>query len=367
MFDLGTLTLPALALLAVLGAGIYTGDDVTMGDFSVTSTAEEAGYNADVVTRRLRDHMAMITDDAAAEMAEVSIEPTSFERSVSNAQTYFELRPAVDAARLALGTMPFFLNGEITARGDQLTLTVRVFSGNARDPVTIVEERGTADALESMIHDAAVGVLEQVSPFVAGVYTRSLEEANGEITFPRTILVAERMLAAPHDDQHYLACALLARTLMRRAELATTDPSFDQRKADYEEALRYFDLALMHRPGFTYALINKGVIQAVLGDYAAADATFAAAVRTDPNRLLTRVRWAEMLLQQGRPEQAVYQYVAAVSIAPHDAALRAQLGDIYSQLGAQDLAVQQYEMATFLDPANDSYRKTDETLTGTKE
>lgn len=367
MFDLGTLTLPALALIAVLGAGIYSGEDVTMGDFSVTGVASDAGYDADVLARRLRDRMAAIAESAAADVAEVSIEPTSFERSVSAAQGYFELRPAVDAARLALGVMPFYLNGEITSRADQMLLTVRIFTSGTRDPVSIVEERGTADTLDAMVQDAAESVLEVVSPFVAGTYTRGVEEAGGEITFPRTILIAERMLSSADESQHYLACALMGRTLMRRAELAVDDPSFEMRKADYEDAMRYFDLSLMHRPDFAYALINKAVIQAVLGDYASADATFAAAVRLDPNRLLTRVRWAEMLLKQGLPDQAVYQYVAAVRIAPHDAALRAQLGDVYSQLGAQEEALAQYNMATFLDPANTAYRDVGATLTGTKE
>lgn len=364
MFDFGTLTLPALALLGVVGVGVYVGEDVTMGDFQVPWTVDAAGYNADVLSRRLVDRMDQIVASTAGDLAEVSLAATSFKRSVSEAKSYLELGPVVDAARLAIGTMPFYIDGEITDQGEQTVLTVRI---NTATETFIVDKRGTVDTLDEMVNDAALSVLEHIAPFTAGVYTRTIEEATGEITFPRTILVAERMLAAADEQDHYLGCALMGRTLMRRAELNTDDPSFEVRKQDYEEALRYFDLSLVHRPNFLYALINKAVILAVLGDYASADAAFADAVWRDPNRLLTRLRWAEMLLKQGLPDQAVYQYVAAVKIAPHDAALRAQLGDVYSQLGAQEEALAQYDLATFLDPANSAYRNVGATLTGTEQ
>lgn len=364
MIDFGTLTLPALALLGVVGAGVYVGEDVTIGHFEVTWTADAAGYTGDVLSRRLLDRMEAIAESTAADLAEVSLLETTFERSVSEAQSYLELKPVVDAARLAIGAMPYYVTGEVTQQGEVTVLTVRITT--ATEVVTL-EQRGTIDTLQQMVDDAALATLEQVAPFVAGVYTRKAEEAAGDAMFPRTLVVAGRMVSSHDEAQRYLGCALMGRTLMRRAELATDDPTFDRRKADYQEALRYFDLALRLQPDFDYALINKAVIEAVLGDYATADVNFAAAVRLDPDRLLTRVRWAEMLMRQGLPDQAVHQYVAAVTIAPHDAALREQLGDVYSQLGAQDAALEQYDLAILYDPANDAYHHAGETLTGTKD
>ncbi len=367
VFEFGAISLSVLALGGLLSAGLLTVDDITIGEFHVPPALEWDGWSGEVVQHRLHDHLDRVIETAGSELTALDLHPTTLERSVSSLQNYFELDTLADGARLALGLMPYYLSGEVTRQEGEVLLTVRVYDDASDHPgIHIVQERGTAAEMDQILRAAALGVLEEINPYLVGLYLRRIEEAEGHLRFPRALLAADRILATRPLEEHYLAYGLRGRTFMRQAELAT-EAGFEAQEASYREAINAFRAALRREPGFAYAHTNLAIIYAVLGDFGAANRHFAEAVTLQPNDLQTRIRWAESLEREGDIVGAAYQYVAAVTLSPDNAQLRDRLGDLYIQLGQVDAALVQYEAAIDLDPGNDTYRDVRQTLIGTTE
>lgn len=64
---------------------------------------------------------------------------------------------------------------------------------------------------------------------------------------------------------------------------------------------------------------------------------------------------AESLEAQGRPRDAIFQYVAAVELSTHDAELRDRLATLYLKEHYVDAARQQWRAAYQIDPMHNAF------------
>lgn len=152
--------------------------------------------------------------------------------------------------------------------------------------------------------------------------------------FPRHDTIAEDYQAAlqkaDRDEQR--------REVLERAhELQPDDPAhpwrlaFLARRAErYDEALRYFDLAL----------IGNG----------------------NPRSL--HVERAETLVNAGRPAEAIAAWQQALRWAPHEAWLHEQLGQLYLEEGQEEPAIASLERALQIDPTDRQVRESLRRLRG---
>lgn len=98
------------------------------------------------------------------------------------------------------------------------------------------------------------------------------------------------------------------------------------------QARRYLDSALNIAPASVNALILRGYVSAHQGRYKEAEADFQIAARSNPRNLWLWANWGELLVMQGKKDQAINMYRKAVDHPPtHDTYDRAR-ADAYGKL-----------------------------------
>ena len=353
MLDFGLFTIPAVAAAMVFVTALFIGEDIVIEKIYVPTVREWSGYNSTVATRQLGDEMREMSVAAASELQAVNIDEGGVEKGISAFEDYFEVGLLINGTRNVLGLIKYYINGEITEVGGEPQLSIRVYTKKEDNPVKLIVVKGKNNDIDALLHDGAVEILEFINPYVIALYYRRLELEQKQYDFPKTHETIEKFLLTQPNEQHFLAYGLLGRMHMLKAE-RDTSLTPEQREAQYVEAERHLQAALYQQPEFLYPLINLGIIRAGKKDYAAADGYFARAVKANPNYLITRTAWGNMLSDQGLFNDAAIQYEAAVQIDPHSAKLRAKLADLYEKAGKPEQAREQALVALKLDPISEA-------------
>ena len=354
MFDLGILTVPAIAALSVFVVALFVGEDVVIEKVEVPYQLQWSGYSSPVATRQFIDEMRRLNEGAASELTGLEVDPTNIQEGIGAFEDYFEISVLVNGTRNLLGMIPYYVESEIAEVNGQEVLTVRVFTQDEKKPVYVSVTKSDPSDIGPMMHQAAVNVLEQINPYVVVLYYRQTELAAGQYDFPKTKAAADRFFASQPLDKHFLVYGLLGRMHMLKAERdRALSPA--EKEAEYDTAMQFLEAALRQHDDFLYPYINIGLIYAVRGDTAVAEKYFARAVEIDPNYLTTRKLWGDLLIKQGRNREAAYQYVAAVEISRENAELRDKLAQIYRDLGDKDAAREQWKEALKIAPTTQAY------------
>jgi tetratricopeptide (TPR) repeat protein len=354
MIDLSLLTYPVLGVLAVFAVSLFSGENVVIEKISVPYQLQWSGYTSDVATRQFVDALRKLNEDAASELSELEVDPTDLQSGLGAFEDYFSITVLVNGARNVLGLIPYYVEGEIAEVRGEETLTVRVFTDKEAAPVYVNVTKGDANNIQPIIKAAAVDVLEHINPYVVTLYYRQTELAAGQFDFTKTQAAADRYLASEPLNKHYLIYGLLGRMHMLKAEQdkALTP---DQKQAEYDEAMKYLEAALRQRDNFLYPYINIGLIYASRGQNDLAEKFYARAVDINPNYLITRRVWGDLLAKEGRWQDAAIQYVAAVEIDRDSAELRDKLARTYLALGRPDAARAQWVEARRISPLTPAY------------
>ncbi|HLS68592.1 MAG TPA: tetratricopeptide repeat protein [Kiloniellales bacterium] len=354
MLDIGILIAPLLAGAAVFSLALLSGEDIAVGRIGTTAVLEARGYSDVVITRKLTDYMRDINSYAASEVAGLHVQHDKLEHSIGAFEQFFEIQMLMTGTRNLLGLIPIYIDGELTEDADDLVVTMRVYHEDEALPIHLARVRGNPDEVDMLLHAVATEVLTGVNPYIPALYYRRQEQAAGNWEFPETRRLAEHFLREWPLEQHYMMHALVGRMHMLRAE---NDPALteEERAVEYERAEELLEGARMQQPGFLFPHINLAVIQAERGDYEEASASFRRAAELNPRYRTTRELWGEMLLRQGKTEEALAQFVAAVEIDRKDPGLRYRLAELYRTVGRPDLARQQLERAVKLRPDERRY------------
>ena len=364
MLDFGLLTVPAIAALSVFVTALFVGEEIVIDKIQVSSQLEWSGYTTVVATRQLSDELRELGVNAASELTGIEIDETSLEKGVEAFEDYFEISSLINGTRNLFGMIPFYINGEITQKGSEAVFVARVYVQEGdEEEVKVVTARGDPKDLRGIMHEGALGILEEINPYIVALYYRQTETAAKQFDYPQTQATIERYLESRPVEEHFLAYGLLGRMHMLRAE---RDTSLTQEgtQAAYDAALEQLHAGLRQKPDFLYPLINLGLIHAARGEFDLAERYYARAVEVNPDYLVTRTSWGDMLIRQGRVHDAVFQYVAAVEIEPEDDEIRDALAGLYVRAGRPDAAREQWQKALLIKPTNVAYAENIRALGG---
>ena len=351
MIDLGIFTVPLLGALSVFMVAFFTGDTISFDDIPTPADMQWNGYDSHVVTRMLVDELRQLNEDAQSEAAGLEVDPSYVDQSLGQYAEYFGIGKLVDTTRNLVGANQFYVSSEVTDSAGKILYTARLFSPNSNEPVDTVRVEGDPANPTPMIHEAALQLLTNISPYIVALHYFKQETAALKWDYPKTRELLKQHIETPPPQDNYLAYDLIGRMhRMRAEEDVTLTP--DQKRKELNDAIHEFNAALRQNPRFLFTNFVLGVVYGDLEDYANADLYFAKAVAIDPNFLPAREHWGRDLVKQGRVREAVYQYVAAVEIAPEDPELHNKLAELYFKLNHSDAAVAQWEIAEKLDPTN---------------
>jgi tetratricopeptide (TPR) repeat protein len=364
MFDFGLLTVPAIAALSVFVTALFVGEEIVIDKIHVSSQLEWSGYTTVVATRQLSDELRELGVNAASELTGIEIDETSLEKGVEAFEDYFEISSLINGTRNLFGMIPFYINGEITEKGGEAVFVARVYiQEGEEEEVKVITAKGDPKDLRGIMHEGALGILEEINPYIVALYYRKTETAAKRFDYPETQATIERYLASRPVEEHFLAYGLLGRMHMLRAE-RDTSLTPEGKQAAYDAALEQLHASLRQKPDFLYPLINLGLIHAARGEYDLAERYYARAVEVNPDYLITRTSWGDMLIRQGRVHDAVFQYIAAVEIEPEDDEIRDALAGLYVRAGRPDAAREQWQKALLIKPTNVAYAENIRALGG---
>ena len=354
MLDLGVFTIPLMSAGAVFLVAILAGNDIAIDQIRVLPDLNAESHNELVLTRELIDELRRIQESASVELTGIDVGGSGIDKSVASVTDYFNLSTVVNSVRNIAGLTSYHIMSEITPDGGDIRFTARIFTNNEDAAVTLVTLKGKSDDLRSMFHDAAIQILTALSPYVVALHYYREELANNDFAFPKTREMLSKQITESARMKSYLAYDLLGRTYRIKAERDTKLP--DAQKAEaLDSAEHYLKAALVQAPEFFQSNANLAMVYADKQKYDLADRLFAKAVALEPNNALARRRWAEMLAEQGRDRDAVFQYVAAVELAPHNAALRDRLAELYLKANRPDAARDQWRAAFQIDPLHKAF------------
>ena len=123
-------------------------------------------------------------------------------------------------------------------------------------------------------------------------------------------------------------------------------------KQQYEEAIEYFDKALMINPDDALALYNKGAALYYLGNYEEAIEYFDKSLMINPDYLYALNNKGAALYYLGNYEEAIEYYDKALSINPSDATVLYNKGDSLDALGNYEEAIEYYDKALSINPSD---------------
>ena len=150
-------------------------------------------------------------------------------------------------------------------------------------------------------------------------------------------IVREVLIRAPENgDAHYLRAAILTNRgeldtalphAQKAAELKPDDPRVLGNLgavlihfADFAEALKPLDKAVALAPNYNLARRNRGVANAALEEFEAAETDLKAAAKLEPKRAETRLLLAEVLIQRHKLEAAAAELAEAEKLGARQTA-----------------------------------------------
>ena len=138
-----------------------------------------------------------------------------------------------------------------------------------------------------------------------------------------------------------------------RSEYAAAQKKLSRR--DVTDAVAHLERAVAIAPQFASAWNNLGTIAYQTRQYARADECFRKALEQNPGSYEPLVNLGGVLLNEGKPDEALPFNRFAVLSRPHDALANSQLGMNYFMLRNLESSQEYLEIAKRIDPAHFSY------------
>lgn len=117
-----------------------------------------------------------------------------------------------------------------------------------------------------------------------------------------------------------------------------------------DEALASYETAISFCPPYYEAYLNRGMLQAVLGDYATAMKDFGRVLEIKPQEWRAFLAMGNIHLAHGEYEEAVQMYCNALAMEPLNADLQCNMGLACSERGESETSIAHYRAAIALNP-----------------
>lgn len=151
-------------------------------------------------------------------------------------------------------------------------------------------------------------------------------------------------------DEHTVSIAAIS--IPKGAIKAYEEAQRSQRRGDGDSAIGHLTRAVTLAPGFSAAWNNLGTLAYQQRRYPEAEANFRRALKADAGAYEPKVNLGGVLLNLGRPDEALAFNAECVKLRPKDALANSQLGMTYFQKGEFAPAERFLLEARRLDPAH---------------
>ncbi|MDQ3919403.1 MAG: tetratricopeptide repeat protein [Acidobacteriota bacterium] len=352
----------AIVILALLIGGVvqqYEGrNDVMLDRFKVPSDLEGVGYSPEVVATKLADNIRRISDNAVSHVGSnigasattsvggskggvtaskdlirlqtFTLAKTNSPLDIEVPQTRVTVKSIFQYLFESLGVKPRRIDGEITSRGELLTLTVRITeNGDVHTLTPITESTGDTEAL---LAEGARAIYRDIQPVVLASYLYS----SGPAETPAAKDLIQDCIY--QNKEAALANVLWGIILLNESK--------------YDDALRKFDdaQAIKHEPEIDDILVScRARAWEGKGNYEAADKIYSAALK-QKRAPLTLTNYAGYLANRGYAEDALERYREVIRAQPDSDIAHSGAGYALERLGSYEKAEAEYREAIRLNP-----------------
>lgn len=119
-----------------------------------------------------------------------------------------------------------------------------------------------------------------------------------------------------------------------------------------QEAIKYYNMAIIQNPNNTTALFNRGISNAALGRYEEAYMDYSQVIAIDPDFQSAYRNRAGASMRQEKFERAIKDYNKAIKFSPKEAVLYANRGEAYLYSRKYKRALEDYNQAITLGGIN---------------
>ncbi len=342
--DFGLLTLPVIALSALLGYTVFfESTSVLFRDIDVPVAMEEDGFTPKVMSSRLANEVRAINRAARTAKEQQKVGLSDDETAVKVVADQFEFMKPLKATQEVMGLVTFAFGGEVVKLESGYEFTVR---GEDRKKGRTITASAHGPRPEELIRPVAIDLVRFVDPYiVASYYYETTKDAGGKDYTNTSRELRNCLINMAKEDRHW-AVNLQGLVLL------------NQGKPD--EAIEKFSEAKAMRPDFVNPVYNTGVALAAKGKYEDAIAKYKEVLTIDAEKR-TRyphayTQWGVALAATGKPEEAFTMFRRAEQADPTYADLYNAWGKVLRDQGKQAEAREMFQKAADRVPERAEYR-----------
>lgn len=331
--DFGLLTLPVLALSALLGYSVFfETSKVLFREIEVPEAAAEEGFSPRVVASRLANEVKLINRGARTAKEQQKVGLTDDETVVKVVADQFEFLKPIKATQEVMGMLHYSFGGELVKVANGYEFAIR---GEDHQRGRSLNTKARGPRPEELIRPVAIDVARFIDPYiVASYFYETTRDAGGKDYTDTVREIRNCMIAMPKEDRHW------AVNLQGLVFLQQGKP---------DEAIQKFSEARAMKPEFVNPVHNTGLALIAKGKHEEAIAKFKEVLALDAEKR-TRyphayTQWGVALAAMGRPDEAVAMFRRAEQADPTYADLFNAWGKVLRDQGKMAEAREMFQKA----------------------
>jgi tetratricopeptide (TPR) repeat protein len=338
--DLGFLTVPLTMAMMAFGFAVFTDTQKVHIEYVDVpkAVAEETGYTSAVIIAKLADGMKDIERQARSRAQARKVELDAEKKPAAVLGEFLGVTPLIRILQESISLIPFKFSGEVVRHGEDVELTLR--GKNAAKRQWRITQSSSVENMPRLIHRTAYEAMRILDPYILAAYQFKRDRLTRDFTPTLEIITRELNDTDPRAPKwlRNLWGMVLYQQADRNGaiekfkEALAEDPNFLSpllnwgvalaRHGKQEEAIEKFRQVTLNptakdNPATVAAALSEwGFSLALLGRTKEAFAKFKAATKVDPTFSDVYNSWAEVLSDQGQPEEAARMTAQALKLTP---------------------------------------------------
>lgn len=302
--DFGFLTMPALALSAVLGYSVFFDSSVVLfRDVHVPNAVADDGFTPRVVASRLANEVRAINRAARTAKEQQRFGLIDDDAAVKVVSERFEFLHPLKATQEALGFAAYDFSGEMVKLERDYEFIVR---GDDRKQGRSITASARGPRPEELIRPVAIDLVRAIDPYVvASYYFETTRDSGGKDYSVALRELRNCLITMPREERHW-AVNLQGQVLLQQGR--------------FDDAMMRFNEARALKPDFVLPIYNQGLVFAAKGKHEEAMARYKEVLTLDADRRSrfphTYTQWGVSLAATGRPEEALTMFQRAEQADP---------------------------------------------------
>jgi len=316
---------PLLAFLGLFGWAIYTADPnaISVGLISPSAWTEHNGYNAKTLSVMFQGQLLAIERTVRTKRgAKYESEDKVRNKAMDVMTDTLSIDKPIKAIQMTFGMIPLEVGGSLVEKGKDFYLYITAYSSDGK--IYKIKRSVTGiENLDTLMRDGALGLMEEVDPFIVADYWFRIEKPSRNFVNTRRYLQKGLIQDRPQDAAWYynLDSQVLAlegkyeESITRCQKAIELDPANSRYYLHWAEALAglgRFDEALQQlaiaqkiKPGDADIYSYRGVVFTKQGNDLKAQEAYAEALAVNPHHAESYYRWSQVLHKVGRTGDAI--------------------------------------------------------------